>query len=248
MNKMVASKLKEMYENYREKKHERGCAKLEKKAEQLRAYHTSNMLIPGQEEQWYYSALDRAKTMKDKSVTEILRVLRADVQCHDEIQKRLNKQLKKSQKKTFDRTIEQCFDKMMKEYISQREIPARNRDPEILEKPITTISDSRTMGQLGYYKKIAETNDQELLLASDNTAIAPETRSPSSSEQVEEKNKTHDYDLLLTSSNVATASKIELPESITKIKKPIRKRCRFCGKRGHSKKDCVKKLLFFKMN
>ena len=46
----------------------------------------------------------------------------------------------------------------------------------------------------------------------------------------------------LISSNFASTSSTNLPESIRKADRPIKKRCHFCKKRGHIRKNCPIKL------
>jgi len=57
------------------------------------------------------------------------------------------------------------------------------------------------------------------------------------SKELTSKSRNND-DSLLISGNIAIASNTSLPESIRKANRPIKKRCHFCRKRGHIKKNC----------
>jgi len=50
---------------------------------------------------------------------------------------------------------------------------------------------------------------------------------------------------LLISGNAAIVDGIESPDPTRKVKKTIRKRCRFCKKRGHTKDECLEKRLYW---
>jgi len=52
-------------------------------------------------------------------------------------------------------------------------------------------------------------------------------------------------DSLLISGNAAIASNTSLPESIRKADRPIKKRCRFCRKRGHTKDECLERCSYW---
>jgi len=49
----------------------------------------------------------------------------------------------------------------------------------------------------------------------------------------------------LISSNFAITSSTNLPESIRKADRPIKKRCRFCKKRGHTKDECLERRSYW---
>jgi len=183
--KMSRHNPKTIYKNYKEKKHEGKCRKLEVRAEQLKGYHTPNTLFPGLEEQWYYSAIDRIKVMKDKRVTEILQELQTNVQCHPEFKERLNKQLKKSQKKTFNGTIEQCLGKIMKGYLPKEEALEKNKHLEILEKPMKITDEPKLLNQWEHTKDKVEVDNRKLLPTYGNALIESEIKLPDSVKKVE---------------------------------------------------------------
>ena len=49
----------------------------------------------------------------------------------------------------------------------------------------------------------------------------------------------------LISSNFAITSSTNLPESFRKADRPIKKRCRFCKKRGHTKDECLERRSYW---
>ena len=172
-------------------KKEKASAQYRNEARQLMTYVTPYTLLPGQEKQWYKIIIERVESIQDKSVTEILAALLPHITYHSEIEKRVRKQLEKSKKESFNKTIVQCLKKIMKEYISQEELLAQNKDLANSEKSKGDTSTSRD-------------NDNSSLI----------------------------------SSNFAIASNTSLPESIRKADRPIKKRCHFCKKRGHIRKNC----------
>jgi len=177
---------------------EKASEQLENKARQLMTYGTPYLLLPGQEKLWYRVVIERVEVMQDKSVTKILSALLPNVVYHPEIEKRLRKQLEKSEEESFDKTIAQCLNEIMKGYISQEGLLARNQDPANFEKSKELTSTSR--------------NNDDSLLISDDAAIASNTNSP---------------------------------ESIRKADRPIKKRCRFCRKRGHTKDECLERHAYW---
>ena len=64
------------------------------------------------------------------------------------------------------------------------------------------------------------------------------------SKQLTSTSRNNDNSLPI-SGNAAIVDRIETPDSTRKVKKTIRKRCRFCKKRGHTKGECLEKRLYW---
>jgi len=208
----VASKVKDIWNEHK-------FRKLEKDVEKYSSFQNKHTLNVNEEEEWYCMTLERVKEMKDKSTVEILQELLTNVPYHPEIKKRMKKQIKKLLKEPGNKTIENCLSEIMQGYVFRKE------DADQTGKAITPGEHQSNSEAVEVGNELIKQPKNDTVQSINENSFATKQQVLTTSEETKEL-------------NYETRQGITIPESLTKTKKQIRKRCYFCRKRGHLKKNC----------